>query len=80
VNAQETRLFGDLVGALAERFSKAGHPMAFVTQEHRGLCPPYECGPTCIRLRALLLEACDLLEAEMQQPQQIDLFGSEVAG
>jgi hypothetical protein len=79
VNAQETRLFGDLVAALTERFSAAGHPMAFVTQEHLGLCTHRGCGPTCVRLRALLLEACDVLEAEMQQPQQIDLFG-DVAG
>jgi hypothetical protein len=80
VNVRETRLFGDLVDPLAERFSRTGHVMQQVERENRGHCPPGECCLRCTTYTALLLEACDVLEAEMQQPQQIDLFGSEVAG
>jgi hypothetical protein len=79
VNDRETRLFGDLVGVLAERFSRTGHVMQQVERENRGHCPPEECCLRCTTYTALLLEACDVLEAAVQQPQQIDLFG-EVAG
>jgi hypothetical protein len=75
VTPYQTNLLAELVVALGERFSKAGHTMAFVTQEHRGTCPPYECGPTCIRIRALIHEACDVLEAETgERPVQIEMF------
>jgi hypothetical protein len=79
VNARETRLFGDLVGVLAERFSRTGHVMQQVEWENRGHCPPGECCLRCTTYTALLLESCDVLEAETEQPQQIDLFG-DVAG
>jgi sugar diacid utilization regulator len=79
VTPTETRLFGDLVSALAERFSRTGHVMQQIEWENRGHCPPAACCLRCTTYTALLLEACDVLEAEMEQPRQIDLFG-EVAG
>lgn len=80
MNEHQTDVLAELVVALGERLSKAGHTMAFVRQEHRGTCPPYACGPTCIRTRALINEACDILEAETgERPVQVEMFG-EVAG
>lgn len=79
----ELRLFRDLVGVLAERFSGTGHVMQQVEQENRGHCPPGECCLRCTTYTALLLEACDVLEAEMAR-RRIEqdagtLFGDAVS-
>jgi hypothetical protein len=82
VNARELRLFRDLVGALTERFSGAGHIMQQIDWEHRGHCPPGECSMRCTTYTRLLLDACDVLEAEVDRPAQagLGLFGEDVAG
>jgi len=74
MNAHERRLFGELLAALAERFTSAGHVMAFVTQEHLGMCTVHGCGPTCTAYAALQIEASELLEADLAEPVQASLF------
>lgn len=79
MNAQQRRLFVGLVGALAERFSDQGHPMQMATNERLGYCTVKGCAPSCRALVALLIEASEVLEAELREPEQIGLFG-EAAG
>jgi sugar diacid utilization regulator len=79
VNGTECRLFGELLAALAERFSKTGHVLQQIEWENRGHCPPAECCLRCTTYAALMIEASELLEADMAQPTQAALF-EEVAG
>src|SRR5678815_916526 len=65
----ERRLFSGLLGALAERFTPAGHVMQLVDWEHRGNCPPGECCLRCQTYAALMIEASELLEAAMKAPK-----------
>jgi hypothetical protein len=57
---------------LRTRFTGAGHLAAIVDHEHRGNCPPRECGPGCLEATALLDEAVEHLEAAIAaQPVQL---------
>lgn len=76
----ERRLFAGLLGMAAERFSQTGHVLQQVHEENRGHCPWYGCNERCQVYAALVIEASELLEAEMREPEQIGLFGSEAAG
>ena len=60
---------------LRTRFTGAGHLAAIVPWEHRGNCPPRECGPGCLEATALLDDAVAHLEAAIAaQPVQISLM------
>jgi hypothetical protein len=73
------RLFTDLLGALTERFTDAGHIKQQVSEEHRGRCTPKGCEEPCRFYVALMVEASEYLEQEMeQQPSQVSLFGEAV--
>ena len=74
----ERRLFTALLGALAERFTSAGHVMQQIEWEHRGHCPSGSCSMWCQTYAALLIEASELLEREMVLDVQTTLF-DEVA-
>lgn len=86
MTADERRLFTNLLGALAERFSGAGHIMQQVDWEHRGNCPPGDCCLRCTTYTTLLVEASEMLEAELdavavEAPTQGSLFDAgEVVG
>ena len=69
----ERRLFTGLLGALAERFSGTGHVLQQIEWENRGHCPPGSCGLRCQTYAALMIEASELLEAEMAEPTQLRL-------
>ena len=79
---EERRLFAALLGALAERFTKAGHVMRQIAWEHRGHCPPVACCLRCQTYAALLIEASELLEADMARARIANdagtLFGEPV--
>lgn len=74
MNATEQRLFTDLLGALAERFTAAGHVMQQIEWEHRGHCPPGACSMRCQAYSALLIEASEVLEREMMTVPRPTLF------
>lgn len=73
MNATERRLFGDLLGALAERFSGTGHVLQQIEWENRGHCPPGICSLRCSAYRALLIEASELLERQMRDADSPNL-------
>ena len=63
-----------LVSVLDDRMTKAGHPAILVVQEHRGVCPPYECSLRCREYRALFVEATAwLAEHRPQETRQLAL-------
>lgn len=64
MNARERLVLHGLTLALAERFSKRGHTMQFVTEESRGYCTVKGCAPSCVALTQLLRDAVALLEEE----------------
>ena len=72
MNAAERRVFTDLVGALAERFSRTGHVMQQIERENRGHCPPGQCCLRCSTYVALFHDACDILESEQPVQQPLD--------
>jgi hypothetical protein len=70
----ELRLFAGLVGALAERFSASGHILQQNHRESRGHCPVTGCGLRCSTDAALFIEATEILEEELREPEQVGLF------
>ena len=74
----ERRVFTGLLGALAERFSDQGHPMQMVTNERLGYCTVRGCAPSCRALRALFIEASEVLERALVVDIQPSLFADAV--
>ena len=54
-----------LADLLCSRMTKAGHLAQVVTWEHRGVCPPKECAPSCLEAQTILTQAVEHLEARV---------------
>lgn len=79
VNDPRDALILRLANLLHSRLTRAGHLAQVVTWEHRGVCPPKSCAPSCREAQATLRDALAHLESvlgdEVRQMTSADVAG-----